>query len=253
MVLDKLKIVMEAQIDDQGFGDVLYDNNARNFLSNCPNEAALPELKFKDDDQSFPDNVVSLSNVQAGLHLALLSEELPVSLPEIESSFNFAPSSSSQGTQEEMSSRFHPYSRTSTDDNKTHGTISYCDISKQPSFESALAANESSYEHCYTTSNGNNQRQMPSDRENLVFEQTIHQNQVMATSQPQNYQWPTTQNNQYVMNSNNNNVNGTTSYHAQQPASNYFIQDLQVQLFFGFSQRPVKEKISSTSYSNARG
>ena len=81
---------MENQLDENLMYPVepVFENNEDAFINDCPSGIALPELTLSGGDRTFPENIVSAESSQLISNLALLSEPLPFSLPEIESTFS---------------------------------------------------------------------------------------------------------------------------------------------------------------------
>jgi len=79
---------MDENLMYSATGDRLFGNNATNLISHCSSKEALPQLALSGSDKNFPDNIVSVESSQLVSNLALLSEPLPLSLPEIEATFS---------------------------------------------------------------------------------------------------------------------------------------------------------------------
>ena len=205
---------MENQLDEHLMyaGDTLFGNNGVNFINTCSAQSALPELTLSDSDKNFPDNIVSAESSQLVSNLALLTEPLPLSLPEIESTF-------SQVTTPNSTS---PFSAQPFLDGKSNV------VNSQP-FESEAIRLE-----LPPTSNSCAAEQNHCNRDFVSHLQ--HEPAVAARTQahPVNRQAPAWQlGSLYVMNCNNNNINDNSQPDISN--SNYFGHDKQVFCIWSFS------------------
>ena len=204
---------MDTQLDEQLVysGESLFEQSDKSY--NYNHESSLPELKLKDGDTAFPDNLTSGNNSgQSISHMTFLTDPLPISLPDIESSF--APTTSQD--RQHDSPRFHPYR--GPRDNEIQGErLPEYHETCPTLYQSTAVANSENYE----------QYQQATRKTQYVTNHqphTVEKNSAFFdVSQPQ---WSEASAVQYALNSNNNNINQIVTHNGIQTA--YHVAKLQV-------------------------
>lgn len=216
---------MDTRLDEQFVYEreslPVFEKNEKSF--SFVDGSTLPELKLKDGDSLFPEDLPSVSSPGSISRMLFSRDSLPVSLPNIESSF--APASGQD--KQQFSTRFHPYRGPHENESQGENLSDFREVC-QNLYQPTTISNFGNYDQ-YAQST-------------KVSQYNIHQLQPATEKNHPVFdlaqqQWMEVPRSQYGMNSNNNNINRHALSNGNQ--TNYYFTKPQV--ISGFRKLVVRK------------